>query len=342
MVQTVASLAFGEQMIVAGGRALGSVELTDLTVGVYLERWLAHARSRVRVSTYEGYRSLVRCHAGPRLGNRLLVELHPLDLQQLYGDLLDPEPPARPLSAGTVLNLHLLLTQAFGQATRWQLLSVNPAAGAQPPRPRRPANQVGDPALLQLILDRLAGHPLELPVAIAIATGMRRGEILGLRWQDVTADYATAHIQQTLQPTANGLVVQPPKTHRSRRAIALPTFLQSRLRVHRSGQQRRQREAGSGWTALDLVVERGDGRPLNPDTLSSGWRRFLCQHKLPQLRFHDLRHSHATLMLLQGVHPKIVSERLGHASIGITLDTYTHVLPSLQQEAVSAFDDLFG
>jgi integrase len=340
MTQTATTILSAEQTIVPHNPAK-VLDLGGLTVGAYLNRWLAHAHARVRTSTYEGYRSLLRCHAQPHLGHHPLAELHPLHLQQLYSDLLQPDPPKKPLSAGSVLNLHLLLTQAFGQAVRWQLLPTNPAAGAQPPRPQRPTNHVGDPPLLHTILDKLANHPLELPVAIAIATGMRRGEILALRWHDLTPNYSTAHIQQTLQPTTNGLIFQQPKTHRSRRAIALPTFLQQRLHTHRQHQQQRQQTLGPAWDPHDLIVDRGDGKPLNPDTLSSGWRRFLRQNKLPPLRFHDLRHSHATLMLLQGVHPKIVSERLGHASIGITLDLYTHVLPSLQHEAVNAIDDLF-
>ena len=136
-------------------------------------------------------------------------------------------------------------------------------------------------------------------------------------------------------------MVDVPKTRRSRRLITLPGFLDPYLAAQREGQAARRRELAAGWREHDLVVDRGDGRPVNPDTLSAGWARFLRERGLPRLRFHDLRHSHATLMLVQGVHPKIVSERLGHASVAITLDTYTHVLPSLQQQAADAFDDLF-
>jgi integrase len=277
----------------------------------------------------------------PRFGELPIAELTPLRVQDLYDELLTPIDGSSGLSGGSVLNLHLVLTQAFGQAVRWQLLAVSPVAGAQPPRPRRPPRIVVDPMLLRCLLESVAGSWLELPAVIAAATGMRRGEILALRWSDLDADFGALRVQRTLQPTNDGLVFEQPKTPRSRRTVLLPVFLQPYFARQRADQGRRRAELGADWQPADLVVDRGDGRSLNPDTLSSGWSRFLRQCGLPPVRFHDLRHAHATLMLSQGVHPKVVSERLGHASIGITLDTYSHVLPTLQQEAAQAFDELF-
>jgi integrase len=313
----------------------------SLTVQDYLERWLNHSRARVRPSTHEGYQALLRCHLIPVLGELPLTRLHPLHLQDLYARLLDPGGEHRPLAAGTVRNLHLALSCALNQAVRWQLLPSDPARGAQPPRPRRAQPTIADPALMHTLLEQLRGHPRELPAVFAIATGMRRGEIVALRWSDLSPDRATARIQQTLQATNTGLVFQPPKTHRSRRAVALPAYLKPHLDRQQHAQAERRAELGDGWQLLDLIVDRGDGAHVHPDTLSSGWRRFVRQHGLPPIRLHDLRHSHATLMLAEGIHPKIVSERLGHASIGIILDTYSHVLPTLQQAAADAFDQLF-
>lgn len=185
------------------------------TVAEYLSRWLTHVRSRVRLTTFEGYEALVRCHAIPLLGEKPLAELHPLDLQDAYAALLEGCPHRRPLSAGSVRNLHLVLAQALKQAVRWQLLVASPAAGAQPPRPRTQFRASTDPELLQQILVRLAAHPIELPVAIAIATGMRRGEILALRWSDLDPDYTIARVQRSLQATKTGLRFEEPKTRRS-------------------------------------------------------------------------------------------------------------------------------
>jgi integrase len=170
---------------------------------------------------------------------------------------------------------------------------------------------------------------------------MRRGEILALKWSDLDEGLTVAHVRRSLETAGGRLVFEGPKTKRSRRAVALPAFLRPYLVRHRAEQEAR-RAACPQWVDLDLVLDRGDGRPRHPDTLSSGWRRLVRQSGLPHVRFHDLRHAHATLMLVGGVHPKVVSERLGHASVGITLDTYSHVLPSMQTEAARMLDELFS
>ncbi len=328
---------------VSGGHRGAGVLATgeDLTVGAYLSRWLAHARGRVRAKTYEGYEALIRLYAVPALETIPLALLTPMQVQHLYDETLSGSPSRAPVGAGTVLNLHLVLTQALGQAVRWGLLGSNPAKGAQPPRPRRPELAVVTAELASRFLAATAGTRLELPAAIAIATGMRRGEILGLRWDDLDEGLTLAQVRRTLQSTGGRLVFESPKTNRSRRAVALPEFLRPYLLRQREDQTRRREASGDGWREHGVVVDQGDGAPLNPGTLSAGWVKFLRTSGLPHVRFHDLRHAHATLMLLKGVHPKIVSERLGHASVGITLDTYSHVLPSMQTEAAAAFDELF-
>jgi integrase len=309
----------------------------DPSLEEYLQEWLAHTKGRVRPSTYQGYESLIRLYASPALGEVPLSKLAPLRLQRLYSSLLAEE---RHLSSGTVLNLHLVLTQALGQAVRWGILSSNPAKGAQPPRAVRPEPMVVDATFASRIVAALAGSAVELPGMLAIATGMRRGEILGLRWADLGPGLDQAQVRRALHVTGRGLAFSEPKTKQSRRSVALPAMLRPVMGRGRAEQIRR-RSASETWQDLDLVIDRGDGGPLNPDTLSSRWRLFLKRSGLPHVRFHDLRHAHATLMLLQGVHPKVVSERLGHATVGITLDLYSHVLPSMQQDAVRAFDELF-
>src|SRR4051812_12880313 len=311
------------------------------SVGEYLCDWLGHVRGRVRCVTYEGYEDAIRRHVLPALGSVRLVELTPLGLQRLYSDLLAGSETRPQLSGGTVSNLHRILSQALGQAVRWQLLAANPAAGAQPPRPKRSGRVVVDLEIAGRLLEGTAGTRFELPCALGLASGMRRGEILALRWSDVGPDYGHLQVVRTIHPTRQGLVYEEPKSARSRRTILLPQFVRPYLGRQRADQERR-RDAADQWEETGLVIDRGDGGPRNPDTLSSGWSQYVRSLGLPGVRFHDLRHAHATLLLLQGVHPKIVSERLGHASIGITLDTYSHVLPSMQSQAVEAFDSLFA
>jgi integrase len=320
------------------GRMASPVASGQQDVDGYLRSWLGHARTRVRATTYRGYESLLRNHVVPHIGSIPLPELEPLRLQALYAQLLTAP---RPLATGTVLNLHLVLTQAFGQAVRWGLLERNPASGAQPPRPRRAELTVIDETLATRLLATTYGTAYELPAAIAIATGMRRGEILALRWCDTDPSLSVAHVRRSLQSTLDGPVFEKPKTKRSQRAVVLGAFLRPYLLRQHDDQARRRVALADAWHEHDLVIDSGDGSPINPDTLSSGWTRFIRTVGLPHVRFHDLRHAHATLMLSKGVHPKIVSERLGHASIGITLDTYSHVLPSMQEEAARAFDELF-
>ncbi len=318
-------------------------ELTSPSTGDYLESWLSQVRGRVRARTYSGYAGLLRRYAIPALGAVPLGDLHPLHLQHLYGALLEEGAGGYRdrLSASTVLNLHRVLVQSLGWAERFGLLGRSPARAARPPRPHRAEPKVVDPALASRILHAASGTRLELPVALALATGMRRGEILGLRWGDLSEDRSVAHVRRSLQATGAALVFEEPKTRRSRRSVALPEFLHPYLERHRADQATRREDRGDGWICSDLVIERGDGSPVNPDSMSSAWRFLVIRSGLPHVRFHDLRHAHATLLLLAGVHPKVVSERLGHASVGITLDIYSHVIPGMQAEAARAFDRLF-
>ena len=283
----------------------------------------------------------MQLYALPALGHLQLDHLQPLVLQRLYGELLATGGPRRPrLSTGTVLNLHRVLVQSLGTAVRWGLIPANPATRAEPPRPRRPEAATVDPGLMHRILTAVGGTVLEAPVAIALSTGMRRGEILALRWSDLDPGLTMARVRRTLQQVGE-LFFGEPKTLRSRRTVALPEFLKPYLERQRRDQERRRDRDPEGWQDTDLVVDAGDGSPMRPDWLSQAWVRLIRRAGLPAIRFHDLRHGHATLMLLQGVHPKVVSERLGHSSIGITLDIYSHVLPSMQAQAASAFDSLF-
>lgn len=306
------------------------------TLGDYLQIWLEHAKGRVRLKTWERYEGMISSHVIPALGHIGLQELHPTQIQRFYASLMPG------LSTGSVINTHLVLRCALAQAVRWGYLSANPADGAQPPRARRKELAVVDPALAQRVLQASAHSRYELPIAIAIATGMRRGEILGLRWADLDADHSVLQVRRSLSATRGGYRFEEPKTRRSRRSVVLPSFIRPYLEARRADRNVRRTELGSNWCENDMICDQPNGEPWNPDCFSSGWGPHLKRRGVPHIRFHDLRHAHATMMLQEGVHPKIVSERLGHASIGITLDTYSHVLPSMQEEAAAAIDRIFG
>jgi integrase len=219
----------------------------DPSLALYLKEWLAHVRGRVRVTTYLGYESLIRCYVLPALGEVPLSEITPLHIQRLYSSLLLPE---RHLSGGTVLNLHLVLTQSLGQAVRWGIIEKNPVKGAHPPRPVRPEPVVIDPAMASRIVAALHGEAVELPAMMAIATGMRRGEILGLRWADLGPDLHQAQVRRTLHTTGRGLAFSEPKTRKSRRAVALPEMLRPCLSRARSEQRSADRRPLGGRISI--------------------------------------------------------------------------------------------
>lgn len=303
----------------------------------YLDFWLDHVRGRVRGRTWEGYEAICRIHIRPNLGVTPLADLAALDIQGLYAALL-----AKGLKTGSVLNTHLVLTNALKQAVRWGVIAANPADGAQPPRAKRSEPVVVDEDLSRRILAAAEGDRLECVIAFALATGMRRGEILGLSWHDIAKDGSSLQVRRSLQLLRGGEIrAEDPKTPRSRRSVLLPQFLAPYLKRHRQDQARRNAALGDGWVQSDVVVDRGDGQRWNPGSFGTAWVLFLKHAGLPRVRFHDLRHAHATALLGAGIHPKIVSERLGHSSVGITLDTYSHVLPTMQAEATAAFDAIF-
>lgn len=292
-------------------------------------------------STAGHYRRIVRKVLIPALGTVELTALRPQAIQALYGRLLRQgrHDGTGGLSAKTVLRYHQVLHAALHHAVRWQLLARNPADAVQPPRAERRELLTLTPAAVSTLLAAADETPIGTLARVAVMTGMRRGELLGLRWRDVDPTAGLANIQQTaLRLSGQGWVFRQPKTRLSRRSVALSPVTVRLLSAHRKAQLEARMLAGSAWQDLDLVFTSALGTPLEPGTIARTWARVLATAGVGHVRWHDLRHAHATLMLSAGVHPKVVSERLGHASVGITLDTYSHVLPGLQATAAELLD----
>lgn len=221
----------------------------------------------------------------------------------------------------------------------------------QPPRPERPSLKIPDADALRRLLAAAQGTREEVPLTLAAATGLRRGELLGLRWPDLDLEPGRLHVSNALQRhkarDAEGnlvseLVLVEPKTDRARRTIGLPRFAVDALRRHHREQAERRLLLGEAWQGGEYVFDRGDGAPIDPDTFSAAVRRLMRAAGLGTVRLHDLRHAYATMLLTQGVHPKVASEALGHASVAFTLDTYSHVVPGLQDLAAQAIDEALG
>jgi integrase len=320
------------------------VEPARTTLAEFLERWLDHARTQVSPKSHERYCELVRCSIVPLLGAIPLSKLQPVTISAAY---------ARALASGrrdgkgglaprSVHYMHRILRQSLAQAVRWQILARNPCDAVKPPRVERRKSVTLSADQAAQLLSALAHSRVYWPTLIALATGMRRGEILALRWQHVDRDRGTLQVVETLEQTKTSLRFKPPKNGKTR-AITLPAFAVAELRRWKTEQAQELLRLGVRQTSATLVCGQADGEVRSPHDLTNQFRRFLQQMKdLPQVRFHDLRHSHATQLLAGGVHPKIAQERLGHSSISITLDLYSHAVESLQDKAANCVDAALG
>lgn len=313
------------------------VEPVKMTLGEYLDRWLSLAKNNVTPKTLDGYELNVRLHIKPYLGAIPLHKLQPLHLQDLYTKLLE-----KGLSRRSVEYVHRNLHAALQGALRMGLVGRNVCDAVKPPKVERKEMLVLDEEEASRLVSGIEDLRLKAAVALAVGCGLRRGEICGLRWQDVDLDAGCIHVVQTVQRIdGQGLVTLPTKTHRSRRLVTLPPGLVAILKAWRKQQMQERLMAGPAWEETGFVLTTERGAPVDGNWITKNFSRKLKELGLPHIRFHDLRHSHATALLKKGVHPKVVQERLGHSAIGVTMDTYSHVLPGMQKEAAQAIDSIF-
>jgi len=318
---------------------------SSLTVGGYLtDRWLPVMQPpRLAASTWASYRYEIGHRAVPALGAVKLQQLEPSQLDAFYARLLrEGGAGSKSLSQRTVRYLHTILGRAFKDAITWGLLSTNPADRATPPTQRaaerdRAEMRTWTAEQLRAFLDHVAGDRLFIGWLLAASTGMRRGEVLGLRWDDVDLDNNILSVRQALVMAGSAVQTSNPKTPRSRRTIDLDTRTVRELLGWRAKQNADRLRWGALWHDHGMVVTREDGTWVRPDSWTATFDRHVRRTGLPRLRLHDLRHTHATLLLKAGVPPKVVSERLGHSSVAFTLDTYAHVVPGMQADAAARF-----
>ena len=331
---------------------LDAGELADagrITVAQFLEQWLKHTQPTVAPKTYETYAMFVAKHLAPRLGHHKLAKLSPLHIQSYYTQaLIDGRADgAGGLSRRTVLHHHHVLREALRMAVKWQLIPRNPAEAVEPPKPPKRPRSVLNPEQMRTLLSEARAGWVYVPILIAIATGLRRGEVLALRWADVDLDACRLNVNQALEQTRTaGLRFKEPKSEAGLRPVTLPAFLVRELRRHKGRQSQIRLTAETLWHDHDLIICHDDGRPRTPDNLTHAFTKLMervaAQAELPRVTFHDLRHCHATLLFLMGENPKVVSERLGHAGTQITQDLYGHVLPTMQRGAATKLDEAFG
>jgi integrase len=310
------------------------------TVSQYLNEWLKVHKQAVRPRTYERYEAIVRLHLAPTLGKIPLQKLTGQHLQRLYTEKLESG-----LSSTTVSAIHNMLHTALDKAIKLGILTRNVCETVSPPRKTHKEMNPLTPEQIHQLLEAAKGHPQEALFILALATGMRRGELLGLKWQDINFERGVLQVRRALtrMPTGLGYQETEPKTKKSRRSIVLIAFAIEALKKHRAKQLEMKLAAGDTWEEHDYVFCAPAGKHLNPgyDVLVQ-LKKLLKKAGLPDVRFHDLRHSTATLLLSKGTHPKVVQEILGHSVISMTLDTYSHVLPTMQKDAMQGLNDFFG
>lgn len=306
-------------------------------LGDYLDEWLLNQRNHLRATTLRSYEIAVM-RIKKRIGRIQLQALTPMQIEKLYNELLAGGVSGqKPLAPKTVKNTHVVLRKALADAERLGLVPRNAASAARSPSAHRPEFDTWSSDDLKTFFEATKDNRLRAAFVVLATTGMRRGELLGLRWRDVDFGGAQLSIVQALTTVKWEPVVTPTKTQRSRRTIYLDTFTVDALRGHRKRQREEQLAAGPAWDGSNDLVFRGDlGGLVHPDSFSREFLLLVRDAGLPRIRLHDLRHTYATLALKTGVHPKVVSERLGHATVGITLDLYSHVTPGIARDAAQA------
>ncbi|HUZ86151.1 MAG TPA: tyrosine-type recombinase/integrase [Candidatus Baltobacterales bacterium] len=317
------------------GKALPTARLT---VEEFFSDWLKAVEPQVRYRSFLYYKRNITMHANPEIGRISLQRLTPLHLQQLYAKKLSAG-----LSSTSVHHLAAVIHRALADAERWGLVGRNVAGLAKSPRIRRTEMKTLDAQQVRQLLDTARDERNYALYVLAVTTGMRQGEILALRWKDVDLEGGSIRVTGSLQPGPDGLRIVEPKTKSSRRQITLTPMCIDALRAHRKDQITHRMKLGDLWHDHDLVFCTSFGNPIWANEFTNRtFRGLLEKAGLPRIRFHDLRHTAATLMLSQGVHPKIAQEMLGHTTIAITLDLYSHATATMQLGAANAIQDLLA
>ncbi len=302
----------------------------------YLRDWFAAHSPNLAPSTEISYKMIIENHLIPALGMIPLAKLQPLQIQGYYAQAMER------LSPRTVQYHHAVLHRALRQAVKWRIIGTNPVDAVDAPRPRRKEMRALKAEEVAHLLAVAEGHRDRAIIHTALCTGLRRGEILALRWGDVDLARQMLAIRRSMLYIEGKPVFREPKTAKGRRQIMIPQASVTILKEQRKKVLQDRLRLGPGYQDNGLVFCAEDGSPLNPDDLTRRFMNLAAKAGFAGFRFHDLRHTHATLLLTQGHHPKVVQERLGHQTISVTLDTYSHVLPTLQEAVAEGLDQMLG
>jgi len=306
-----------------------------LTVAEHLHNWLeGYVKTNCSQRTLDGYQSIIETHLTPALGQIQLKHLHPQAIQSYYGKACER------LSPRTVHHHHRVLSQSLKYAVRQGFLGRNPAELVDPPSPRKKAMRTLTPSEVEVLFESATGNYYYPVIYTAVSTGLRQAELLGLRWRDIDLDMLSISVSQVLYKRRGICQFKEPKTSHSRRRVAMTPKLALFLREYRQERELLYLELGRQLTLDDLVFTSVEGNPIDPCVLTHAFTRIARQAGLEGVRFHDLRHTFASLMLLRGAKPKVISEALGHSSVAFTMDTYSHIIEGMQSDAMALLDEV--
>jgi integrase len=315
------------------------VDAGQLTVEEYLDRWLKDSvKDTVRTSTYQRYEQVVRLHLIPSLGRLKLKDLNPVHVQRLYRDRLDSG-----LSPGTARKIHNVLHKALAQAVKWGLMPRNATEATNPPKEIFEEINPLSAEEAHRLIEAAREDPLEALYVLAIHTGMRQGELLALKWENIDLESGVINVKRTLTKDKGRLLFGEPKSAKGRRRIDLTDAAVAALRAHLSRQMGDMQRLGDLYQDQGLVFTTNTGAPISPSNLRQrSFDKLLKKAGVRAIRFHDLRHTCATLLLRREIHPKYVQELLGHANIKMTLDRYSHFIPGMGRRTAQVMEEIFS
>jgi len=306
-----------------------------LTLAEHLKNWLqGYVKANCSQRTFDGYATIVERHLIPALGNTQLKHLYPQAIQSYYGKACET------LSARTVHHQHRVLSQSLKYAVRQGYLGRNPCELVDAPSPRKKAMRTLTPSEVEVLFENAQDSYYYPVIYTAVSTGLRQAELLGLRWRDTDLDMLSISVSQVLYKRQGTYQFKEPKTAHSRRRVAMTPKLALFLREYRLEREQLYLELGLELTLDSLVFAHPDGRPFDPSVLSHDFGRTAKRAGLAGVRFHDLRHTFASLMLLRGAKPKVISEALGHSSVAFTMDVYSHIIEGMQEDAMALLDEV--
>jgi len=308
---------------------------TSMNIRQWMDEWVTSYLPNVEETTRIGYETKIRCYIKPALGDILLKSLRAEHVQKMINDMY-----SRGLSPKNIRDTYNNVNAAMKRAVAIRLIPYNPCEGVTLPKLKKYRAEVYSPEMIHKLLSIVKGTDMYLPVLLLVMVGLRRGELLALKWQDIDFKKNILKVRRNMVKGKEGFIIKAPKSEAGIRDIHLGDDVMNELKEARLQYMNDALVYGVGFQNLGFVIRQEDGSPMRPDSMTRKWIRFLEKNDLPRIRLHDLRHSNATALIKAGVNPRVVQERLGHSDVNITLNTYTHVLPEMDMDAAEKLDSI--